>query len=203
MDLFGIYKSDDEVNQEIISGISGLFYKEQFISADEERWLIEEIENKPWLNDLKRKVQHYGYKYDYRARKITQSFRIGDLPEWSKKIYDRLLEHHIIDFRPDQLIVNNYLPGEGIAMHIDCEPCFGDTIISLSLESDIEMDLKCIKSQKKSSIFLKRRSLLVFRNEARYLYEHGIAPRKTDNFNGKKRSRERRISLTFRKVILE
>ncbi len=50
----------------------------------------------------------------------------------------------------------------------------------------------------KHAILLKPRSLLVFKNEARYKWQHGIAARKSDN----KIIRNRRISLTFRKVIL-
>ncbi|WP_348714956.1 alpha-ketoglutarate-dependent dioxygenase AlkB [Tenacibaculum sp. 190130A14a] len=186
-----------------MSQINGLVYKEHFITEAEERTLIDIIDKQPWLSDLKRRVQHYGYKYDYRARKINQSFRIGELPNWSKPLCDRLLNQGVIDFRPDQIIINNYEPGEGIAMHVDCEPCFSDTIISLSLASDIVMNIKSVNSNDKLGMLLQRRSLLVFSNDSRYLYEHGIASRKSDKFNGTKRNRERRISLTFRKVILE
>tara|TARA_R110002049_G_scaffold275725_1_gene453830 strand:- start:870 stop:1481 length:612 start_codon:yes stop_codon:yes gene_type:complete len=203
MDLFGIYKTDEKVTEEIVSGVNGLIYNGQFISEEEEKTLINFIDNQPWLDDLKRKVQHYGYKYDYRARKINQSYKIGELPEWSELIVNRLLKQNIIDFTPDQLIINNYEPGEGIAMHIDCEPCFSDTIISLSLASDIVMDIKKADSKDKHIILLKRRSILIFSGESRYLFEHGIASRKSDSFNGTKRLRDRRISLTFRKVILE
>lgn len=203
MDLFGTYKTDEEVNEELVSQINGLVYKENFLTESEERTLIDIIDKQTWLDDLKRKVQHYGYKYDYRARKINQNFRLGKLPEWSKDLCDKLVSKHVVDFIPDQIIVNNYEPGQGIAMHVDCEPCFSETIISLSLASDTVMDIKNIKSKEKISILLKRRSLLVFNNESRYLYEHGIASRKSDKFNELKRNRERRISLTFRKVILE
>ena len=111
-------------------------------------------------------------------------------------------EAKIIDYQPDQLIINNYQAGEGIAMHVDCEPCFTDTIISLSLLSDINLDFKNLITHKKNALLLKRKSLLVIRDNARYSYQHGIAQRKSDNFNEQKRIRRRRISLTFRKVIL-
>jgi alkylated DNA repair dioxygenase AlkB len=45
---------------------------------------------------------------------------------------------------------------------------------------------------------LESRSLLILTCDARYKWKHGIALRKSDN--GVKR--QRRISLTFRKVIL-
>ena len=35
--------------------------------AEEQRILLR-IADAPWLTDLSRRVQHYGYRYDYRAR---------------------------------------------------------------------------------------------------------------------------------------
>lgn len=202
MDLFGIYKTDDQLITEQVNSIDGLEYYPRFITREEEIKLVETIDSKEWLSDLKRKVQHYGYKYDYRARRIDKSFRIGTLPTWSKFVIDRIIKNGIIDNGPDQLIINNYEVGQGISPHVDCEPCFSDTIVSLSLFSDVVIDFKHLKSTKKESILLQRRSLLVMSGEARYNYEHGIAPRINDVFNNKKRQRERRISLTFRKVVL-
>jgi alkylated DNA repair dioxygenase AlkB len=201
MDLFNIYKSDEEVISEIAENIPGLVYIPNFISETEEFKLINVLDELPWLNDLKRKVQHYGYKYDYKARRIDSSFKIGALPNWSKFLSDRLIEKGIIDFLPDQLIVNNYEPGEGIASHIDCEPCFTDTIISISLWSDIIMDFKNVSTNEKTSLLLQRRSVVVLKNDSRYKFEHGIAARLSDTFNGRKRIRNRRVSLTLRKVI--
>ena len=103
MDLFGIYKSDEEVNREIISKVKGLKYEEEFISTDEERALIEDIENQPWLDDLKRKVQHYGYKYDYRARRINQSFKIGEINQVC--MYGKL---HIVNLYHYHLFIHNF-----------------------------------------------------------------------------------------------
>ena len=38
--------------------------------------------------------------------------------------------------------VNEYLPGQGIAQHVDCVPCFGGTVASLSLLSPCTMRLE-------------------------------------------------------------
>lgn len=38
--------------------IPGLQYLPDFIAAEEERALIKIIDQQPWLNDLKRRVQH-------------------------------------------------------------------------------------------------------------------------------------------------
>ena len=50
----------------------------------------------------------------------------------------------------------------------------------------------------KEHIYLRPASLLILKGDARYKWKHGIAARKSDN--GLKR--QRRISLTFRKIIL-
>lgn len=202
MDLFGYSKTDEELNREIVKSIEGLDIIDDFISRQEESELIEAIDKEAWMSDLNRKVQHYGFRYDYRSRRIDESQRIGDLPPWIEPIKERFIQNEITNLNLDQLIVNNYEVGQGIAMHVDCEPCFDNQILSLSLGSDIVMDLKNVSNGQISSILLKRRSLLLLSGDARYNYEHGIAKRKNDNFNNEKRSRKRRISLTFRKVNL-
>lgn len=202
MDLFGFTKSDDELNAEIVAGIDGLKLIPGFISVEEEKKLLKAIDAEVWLDDLQRKVQHYGYKYDYRARRIDESFKLGDLPKWSHLLAERIENEGTINYRLDQLIINNYEPGQGIAMHIDCEPCFEDAIFSLSLGSDIVMNLQRASSSEKIEILLKRRSLLVISGDSRYKFYHGIANRRTDNFNEEKRPRHRRVSMTFRKVII-
>lgn len=45
-------------------------------------------------------------------------------------------------------------------------------------------------------------SLVLLSGEARYNWQHAIAPRKTDNYDGNVLARNRRLSLTFRSVIL-
>ena len=51
-------------------------------------------------------------------------------------------------------------------------------------------------------ILLEPRSLVVMRGPARYEWTHGIPKRKQDIFNGQTLIRERRLSITFRNVIL-
>jgi len=176
--------------------IPGLLYIDDFISTSEESKLISEINNSDWINDLKRRVQHYGYKYDYRSRSISKSMFIGPLPDWSNFLSDKIKDHFF--FSPDQLIINEYVPGQGIAPHVDCKPCFTDKIISISLGSDCLMDL--IRGNNKKEILLKSKSLLLISGESRNLWYHGITPRKSDIINGKRVFRKTRISMTFRKV---
>lgn len=50
---------------------------------------------------------------------------------------------------------------------------------------------------------LEPNSLIIMQHEARYLWQHGIAKRKTDKIDGRVKKRQRRLSLTFRRVILD
>jgi alkylated DNA repair dioxygenase AlkB len=186
-----------------ISMIQGLTYVPNFIDKIEVNHFIESINAESWLNDIKRRVQHYGYKYDYKARSIDYSMFIGKLPSWAMTIAQRLLNEKHISELPDQLIINEYKPGQGIANHVDCEPCFGDTIISISLGSSCVMDFINLRTKQKVEVMLESGSLVVLNGEARHNWTHGIAQRKTDNFKGMKTERRLRISMTFRKVILK
>lgn len=185
-----------------VAKVSGLKYIPDFITKEEHQQLWQAIKSEPWLTDLKRRVQHYGWKYDYKARSIDYTMFLGELPEWVKPFAERLFQSGYLSIVPDQLIINEYQPGQGIANHVDCKPCFGETIISVSLGSNCVMDFINLKTKEKLEVMLEPRSLVVISGEARHNWTHGIAARKTDNFNGVKVERQLRISMTFRNVIL-
>lgn len=169
--------------------INGLNYIDQFISAEEEQMLLVEIDRVQWLTTLKRRVQHYGYRYNYSSRKADKSDYLGKLPEWSDFLLEKLFKNNFILYKRDQLIVNEYLPGQGIAAHVDCVPCFDDTIIIISIGSGIERQFTATESSLKQSYYLESRSLLILQGEARYNWKHGIVPRKSDVLDGIRQQR--------------
>ncbi len=188
---------------QIVSQVSGLTFIENYVTQTEHDQILSSIDREPWLNDLNRRVQHYGFKYNYKSRSIDHAMYIGSLPNWSHWLCHRLVEDKLISDLPDQIIVNEYFPGQGIANHIDCEPCFNETIFSLSLVSTCVMDIvKKDNPRRRVGLLLPPRCLVVLTGEARYRWTHGIAGRRVDEFNGIKIYRKRRLSLTFRKVIL-
>jgi alkylated DNA repair dioxygenase AlkB len=182
--------------------INGLTYSPAYLTTEEQQELWQIINEQPWLGDLKRRVQHYGYKYDYKARRIDVSMKIGEMPIWVDTLAARLWKENIFPEKPDQLIINEYEAGQGIAPHVDCEPCFTDTIVSISLGSACMMDFIHLHTKEKRSILLEVGSMVVLKDESRYDWQHTIAPRKTDVFENQSYTRSKRISLTFRKVIL-
>ncbi|MES2215654.1 MAG: alpha-ketoglutarate-dependent dioxygenase AlkB [Pseudomonadota bacterium] len=180
--------------------IQGLTYIPEYITQKAGSRLLDIIDGNSWNCELKRRTQHYGYKYDYTARLIDQSSYLGLLPDWLQELSRKLHQDKLFPEMPDQVIVNEYTQGQGIASHIDCVPCFGNTIASLSLNSLCLMDFK--KDNKSASILLEPRSLILLSGEARYNWQHGITARKSDIYEGVKIQRQRRVSLTFRKVLL-
>lgn len=104
--------SNNVQKQENFLGIDGLYYIPQFLSKDEEKRLFGAIDSQPWSTQLARRVQHYGFRYDYKAKTVPASALFEPLPEFVDFVIDRLRS----DFgffgerRPDQLIVNGASP---------------------------------------------------------------------------------------------
>ena len=183
-----------------ISNISGLRYIPNFISAAMSAELLERIDKQNWRADLRRRVQHYGYIYDYRSRAISHDMKLGPLPNWLGEISSKLVEQKIFALMPDQVIINEYEPGQGIAAHIDCVPCFRNHIASLSLGGAV--DMRFDREGEAHNLRLMPQSLLALSGEARLKWRHGIAARKSDLVDGLRVPRSRRVSLTFRTIKL-
>ncbi|MCF8878328.1 alpha-ketoglutarate-dependent dioxygenase AlkB [Hyphobacterium sp. SN044] len=173
-----------------------------FVSEQEANRLLAETDASDWRVDLKRRVQHYGWRYDYRERRVTADMRLGPLPDWLGPVAEAVGGLAEFDRRPDQVIVNEYLPGQGISAHVDCEPCFGPAIASLSLGGRAEMVFRHRKSGERRALILEPLMLLILAREARYDWTHEIPPRQSDVVNGAREHRARRVSLTFRTVTL-
>ena len=178
----------------------GVMYFPDFLSRGEEEAINNRLDAGEWSNTLKRRVQHFGYLYDYRARAVTADAYLGKLPEWLEILAQRLVTRGYFVEPPDQVIANEYLPGQGISAHVDCVPCFDDTIISISLLSQCEMIFREQSSSRSLAVLLQPRSGILLKGAGRYNWTHEIPTRKSDIVDGAKVGRGRRISLTFRKV---
>ena len=89
-DLFGESSTVQIRNRNAEFKIKGLTYIPDFVSQSEHDFLLSEIDKQPWLYELKRRVQHYGYKYDYKFHRINHSMRIAELPDWLQNFAERL-----------------------------------------------------------------------------------------------------------------
>lgn len=181
--------------------IPGLIYIPQYIEIEEQTKLLNIIDQQVWSIKLQRRIQHYGYQYDYKKGSLTSSRYLGSLPDWAQVLASRFLSENLTTTISDQLIVNEYQPGQGISNHIDCIPCFGNTIAVLSLASVCVMNFTHSQTKEKAALPLLPGSLLVLQGEARYHWQHSIAGCKQDNYGGRQFVRKRRISLIFREVL--
>lgn len=181
-------------NEEI--NIPGLAYTPNYISSEHEEKLLKLIDTYEWSASLKRRTQHYGYAYDYGRKSARQDHFLGPMPAWLAVLCAQLSGGGFFTQQPDQVIINEYQPGQGIAPHIDCVRSFGGTIASLSLAAGCMMEFS--RDGATRSIYLEPQSLLILQGEARFYWRHGIAARKKDG----SLLRQRRISVTFRRVLV-
>ncbi|MDO8837793.1 MAG: alpha-ketoglutarate-dependent dioxygenase AlkB [Parvibaculum sp.] len=178
----------------------GAIYLPDFVTAAEERELVGTLDTGEWNTEMKRRVQHFGWRYDYRARAVTADAFLGTLPDWLSPVCARLKTGTAFGRHPDQMIANEYLPGQGISAHVDCVPCFADRIASLSLLSACEMRFRHRENGEKHALILEPRALLILTGAARYDWTHEIPARATDIVDSKRLPRGRRVSMTFRNV---
>lgn len=156
-----------------------------------------------------RQVQHFGYEFMYGSNTVDATFPLHErpIPHICNKIWSTLESKcpKFATFRPDQLTVNCYKPGNGIPAHCDTHSCFEDPIVSLSLFSSVVMEFKQPDIAKHVSVVVPRRSLLIMSGDSRLGWTHGIASRMSDIIQtpeGKLsvQRRKLRISFTFRKM---
>ena len=183
----------------IVAQIPGLQYLPDYITRQEHDQLLAIIDQQPWLDTLKRRVQHYGYRYDYKSRAVDSSMFLGALPAWVAPLTERLRREGLVAQTLNQLIINEYEPGQGISAHIDSVPAFGDTVLSLTLGSSCVMLFS--KDAAEVPILIEPCSLVMMQDQARYAWKHSIAARKKDTYQGRVIERQRRVSLTFRYVL--
>jgi alkylated DNA repair dioxygenase AlkB len=101
---------------------------------------LEEANKEKW-NDTTyhRRMQLYGYGYGSRYGAVVAS---SALPKWSMKLVDACTAAGLPpNGAPDQVIVNEYLPGQGIGAHVD-EKAGGAFVLGVSLGSTCVMKMQ-------------------------------------------------------------
>jgi alkylated DNA repair protein alkB family protein 8 len=189
----------------------GLHYFPNFLTVDEGKHLFDSLlQSSQWTPvsayDNARRVIQYGYTYSYTGGplKVTEPIpqelinvfitKFHD-PKWKSlvSVLDDGSDH------PEQLIINRYLPGQGIAPHIDHLINFGDVITCITLGSGVTIKFTRPGYQT-YSIYVEPNSVYVMSGDARFEWKHSIDANKTDTVNNKVVKRGTRMSLTFRTV---
>jgi alkylated DNA repair protein alkB homolog 8 len=179
-------------DQEISTSIPGLNYFGTHLSNSQQSEILLRLEDIDWTETLnRRKVIHFGYRFDYLTSTVDKSTLLP-IPSW--------LSLRLKDCGPefDQITINRYQPGEGIPIHCDTHSSFMDTMYIISLGSDIVMEFKNAASS--VDILLKAGSRLKISGDARFGFDHGIKPRKVDVVDGMIQDRGVRYSITIRQT---
>jgi alkylated DNA repair dioxygenase AlkB len=201
-----------EPDAPVAPAIPGLAYLPDYITPAEEADLVAAIDAQSWDATWDRRRQPYGATYG------KNDPTPPPIPSWAQPLITRLHQQRLSITSPNlppayglqptaslptalplfnQMLVNEYMPGQGIALHRDYEP-FDRTVVSLSLLAPVVMDFRHAADGRRKSLLLEPRSLLILSDEARYDWQHGIARRKNDRWQGQRIPRARRLSVTFR-----
>jgi alkylated DNA repair dioxygenase AlkB len=178
--------------------ISGLSYLPNFLTPEATGLLTNAIDTQPWETTLSRRTQQYGYSYVHKSAVLNRAF-LGELPGFLSVLAERLVAEGHFATLPDQVIINEYEPGQGIGLHVDATVYFGPVVASLSLLAPVIMQFA--REDAKAELWLEPGSLLVLRGAARTDWKHGIAARQTDRWEDIAIPRQRRISVTFRTLL--
>ncbi len=176
--------------------VPGFILHRDFIDSPMEEVLMQEIDSQPWVVDYDRRLQYYGYRNELEKPYDLVEFPVP-LPPLVKKLSAQIVERHLLINQPDQVIINEYLPGQGIRPHKD-RNYFDNQICGINLGSGCIM--RFIRGANVVDVEVPRRSLYVMQDEVRYKWKHAIPPRKKDVIDGIVQHRERRWSITYRKV---
>ncbi len=183
--------------------VNGLYYIENVIDEKHADELISQLDIQPWIpitdSSKSRKVQHYGFKYNYKTGNVKD---VADpIPDFMQTLLNDLSDickTKAIPSTFNQCIVNNYEVGQSISPHIDHRN-YGPVIGCYTLNSGATMRFR--KGNEKVEIYVKPNSLYIMSEDARYNWTHEMTTHKFDTTTDhEKVKRDRRISITFRYV---
>ena len=161
----------------------GLLYQLDFLTIDQERELLAEIETYSFQEVrmrgqvARRTVIHFGWDYDYEGWKIhpttPPSPRLRALADRSAELAGVPAE------ALEQFLVARYPPGATIGWHRDA-PMFGTPVIGISLASSCRMKFRRKEGEgyALAEQTLEPRSIYILAGAARTQWQHSIPPTK-------------------------
>ncbi|KAJ1569804.1 Alkylated DNA repair protein alkB 8 [Nowakowskiella sp. JEL0078] len=180
----------------VSSNIPGLTLVKEF---------IDEVEVSKILLQLKKENNWI----TLRERRVVEREGLDEpFPEFFNFVLEKYDALGLVSSNFDQLTVNDYSPGCGIAPHTDTHSSFIGPILIVSLGSDIVMEFRKrlsvqsdeVQNYVSFNVLLPKNSLIVMNSEVKLGWEHGIRARRFDIVEGLLKERGKRFSLTIRTV---
>ncbi|GFO41767.1 alpha-ketoglutarate-dependent dioxygenase alkb homolog 6 [Plakobranchus ocellatus] len=114
-----------------------IYYIPDFISEEEEKYLLSKVYAAPkpkWTQLAHRRLQNWG------GLPHPKGMVAETLPEWLQRYTEKLSQLNLFEGRaPNHVLVNEYLPGQGIMPHED-GPLFFPVVSTISLGSHTLLD---------------------------------------------------------------
>lgn len=168
----------------------GLTIEKGWLLVDDAIRMYDHINSVEFMWDktpLKRFTSQFGYSYGFTTRTVTKLDRPIDTDPVISEVAHLLPKTESVP--PHQCLVNRYVYNEKIAAHIDCIPCFGEKIFTVSLGSSATM--RFTRDSQEFDVRLEQGDLVIMEGESRYLWRHQILPLEEGV----------RYSLTYRHVL--
>jgi alkylated DNA repair dioxygenase AlkB len=154
----------------------GLAYREEFISAGEERALAERIAALPFAPFEfhgflgKRRTVSFGWKYDFNEHGLQPT---EPIPDWLEPLRDRAAAF-AGGAAFDHSLVIEYAPGAGIGWHRD-RPVFEKVVgVSLLAPCRLRFRRKAGAKWERAALSAQPRSAYLLTGPARSEWEHSI-----------------------------
>ena len=171
---------------------SGLLYREEFLSRNEEESLLAEIRGLP-LEEAKyksftarRRIAAYGSSYDFDTNRLGPA---PPLPQFLRPLRSKVAGLLLMEEKDlVHALVTEYRPGTELGWHRDVGE-FG-IVAGVSLGGRCRMRFRRYPPEKGAKVFaldLAPRSVYVLRDEIRWRWQHSVA-----------RTKELRYSITLR-----
>jgi alkylated DNA repair dioxygenase AlkB len=171
--------------------IAGVDYREALVSGAEEKALIDRLSAfdlapfrfHGWVGN--RKTRSFGWRYDFEDASFTPA---EPLPDWLLPLRDRAGAFAKIEAEDFvHVLVARYDPGAGIGWHRDRDVFEQVVGISLGTPATLRFRQRAGAGFRRAKLELAPRSAYLLSGEARWEWEHSIAP-----------GDQLRFSITFR-----
>lgn len=161
----------------------GMLYEENFLSPHDEEQLLAEFARLPLEEaqykeyTARRRTLAFGSKYDFGTNELSPA---APIPQFLLPLRDRIAARTgIAAARFTDALVTEYRPGTPLGWHRDV-PEF-ETVVGVSLASACRMRFRRYPHVKRSKekpidVVLEPRSVYVLRDEARWGWQHSVAP---------------------------